>query len=724
MRKWFMMVVLFLVSNAWAQEWSQIGADIDGEAAGDRSGRSVSLSADGTRVAIGAYLNEDNGWYSGQVRIFEYAGGSWTQLGADLDGEAAYDRSGESVSLSADGARVAIGAPRNDGNGSESGQVRIFEYAAGSWTQLGADLDGEAASDYSGYSVSLSADGARVAIGATANDGNGSSSGQVRIFEYAGGSWTQLGADLDGEAVGDVSGCSVSLSADGARVAIGAPYNDGNGSNSGQVRIFEYAGGSWAQIGADLDGEAAGDRSGISVSLSADGARVAIGAYLNDGNGSESGQVRIFYEAPSYLSIIVNGHGSVSPPNGGYEAGTNLVLTASPDTHWLFLGWSGDITGGPATATTNITLNSNLSVTANFGLLPVLNMAGFYESQSGAAIVIDATPTNGYPAAYTYQWYVNGFSIPAAFGGTNQTRFIDGSSGNNGTWKVKVTNGAGITSHSFEYRVFTDADSDGLSDYREIHITFTDPNDTDSDDDGLNDYVEVNTHLTDPNDSDTDDDGLSDYAEVNTHATNPNLGDSDGDTLSDYAEVNTYGTNPNNSDSDGDGLDDAAEINTYSTNPNSADSDGDTLSDYAEVNTYGTNPNNSDSDGDGIYDATEINTYSSNPNSSDSDGDGFDDGAEVNGGLNPNSSDAWIISYITNHPATFSLGTGGGYTLDEIRDLRPGSTLFGVSNSQATLFIYIDQSTNLTTSWETTTNTLEATLPVDSNTKFLRFRMN
>ena len=37
--------------------------------------------------------------------------------------------------------------------------------------QLGADIDGEAADDYSGQSVSLSADGSVVAIGATANDG-------------------------------------------------------------------------------------------------------------------------------------------------------------------------------------------------------------------------------------------------------------------------------------------------------------------------------------------------------------------------------------------------------------------------------------------------------------------------------------------------------------------------------------------------------------------------
>ena len=71
---------------------------------------------------------------------------------------------------------------------------------------------------------------------------------------------------------------SVSMSSDGTIVAIGAPYNDGNGSNSGHVRVYEYSGGSWSQLGTDIDGEAAGDSSGYSVSLSSDGTKVAIGA--------------------------------------------------------------------------------------------------------------------------------------------------------------------------------------------------------------------------------------------------------------------------------------------------------------------------------------------------------------------------------------------------------------------------------------------------------------
>ncbi|MFT6384192.1 MAG: Flp pilus assembly pilin Flp, partial [Bacteroidia bacterium] len=273
-----------------------IGADIDGEAASDESGTSVSLSSDGSTVAIGAPFNDGTGSNAGHVRLYKNISGTWTQVGVDIDGEAADDQSGGSVSLSSDGSTVAIGAKFNDGNGSNAGHVRIYKNISGTWTQVGADIDGEAASDESGWSVSLSSDGSTVAIGAHHNGGNGSWSGHVRVYKNISGTWTQVGADIDGEAAVDLSGGSVSLSSDGSTVAIGAIGNDGTGPVAGHVRVYEYISSTstWTQLGADIDGEAAGDYSGRSVSLSSDGSTVAIGAEYNDGTASGAGHVRIY----------------------------------------------------------------------------------------------------------------------------------------------------------------------------------------------------------------------------------------------------------------------------------------------------------------------------------------------------------------------------------------------------------------------------------------------
>jgi len=119
----------------------------------------------------------------------------------------------------------------------------VYTLTNNMWTKTGGDIDGEAAVDYSGFSVAMSADGSRVAIGANKNDGNGSDSGHVRVYTLTNNAWTQTGGDIDGEAAGDETGRSVAMSADGSRVAIGATGNDGTpGVNSGHVRVYELPG--------------------------------------------------------------------------------------------------------------------------------------------------------------------------------------------------------------------------------------------------------------------------------------------------------------------------------------------------------------------------------------------------------------------------------------------------------------------------------------------------
>ena len=327
--------------------WVQVGDDIDGEAADDSSGMSVSMSSDGNTVAIGARYNDDNGSNAGHVRVYQLNGNSWVQVGLDIDGEASNDSSGDSVSMSSDGTTVAIGAYGNDGNGSGSGHVRIYQFNNGLWVKVGLDIDGEAAGDYSGDSVSMSSDGTTVAIGAYGNDGNGNYAGHVRIYTFNGSSWNQVGDDIDGEAVGDKSGQSVSMSSDGTTVAIGAGYNAGNGSNAGHVRIYKFDSSSWVKVGDDIDGEAVGDLSGSSVSMSSDGTTVAIGAYGNDGNGSFAGHVRIYQLNPP--TLIGQATADVT---GSYSITVSTLTEASHS----ITATATDAAGNESAASTTLTL--------------------------------------------------------------------------------------------------------------------------------------------------------------------------------------------------------------------------------------------------------------------------------------------------------------------------------------------------------------------------------
>jgi hypothetical protein len=80
--------------------------------------------------------------------------------------------------------------------------------------------------------------------------------------------WAQLGNDLDGEAAGDGFGFSIALSCDGLTIAVGGNQNDGGGTDAGHARAYQYSNAAWAQLGSDLDGEAAGDRFGYAIALS------------------------------------------------------------------------------------------------------------------------------------------------------------------------------------------------------------------------------------------------------------------------------------------------------------------------------------------------------------------------------------------------------------------------------------------------------------------------
>ena len=264
--------------------WTQVGNDIDGEAAGDRFGHSVSMSADGTRVAIGAPYA--SGGSDGHVQVYDLIGSSWTQVGATIvgTGSGAELLSGFSVSLSADGSRVAIGAPEAEAFVTDllpmNGQVIVYDLIGTSWTQVGDIIYGNNTFYWgakSGWSISLSSNGSRIAIGSLI------SHGRVQVFDLIGSVWTQVGNDINGEVPVSsdiITSVSVSLSSDGSRVAIGQPKNNRGGGilASGHVRVFDLIGSSWTQVGVDIDGEIADEQMGHSVSLSSDGSRVAVGA--------------------------------------------------------------------------------------------------------------------------------------------------------------------------------------------------------------------------------------------------------------------------------------------------------------------------------------------------------------------------------------------------------------------------------------------------------------
>ena len=145
-------------------KWTKIGSDIVSENINEAT-YAVSLSGAGNIIAIGSPGNSVNGVASGHVRVYYNNSGNWTQLGQDIDGITTMDYKGYSVSLSKNGSILAVGSPGF--TTFKSGHIQIYKYVSGNWIKLGNDIDGKVPIENFGNSVSISSNGDTVAVAAT-----------------------------------------------------------------------------------------------------------------------------------------------------------------------------------------------------------------------------------------------------------------------------------------------------------------------------------------------------------------------------------------------------------------------------------------------------------------------------------------------------------------------------------------------------------------------------
>lgn len=227
--------LLLGMTNLSAQ--NQIGNTIIGSSAGFASLVDITDSAHMVVVT-------DPNFGRGRGQVFFYqATGAWAQYGNDILSDDTTITIGKSISISGDGTTVAIGT------NSPNGSVEIFKDSSGTWNRTGV-LNGEAVGDEFGSSISLNADGTRIVVGGKLNSDNGPEAGHVRVYDYTQGTWNQVGVDIDGPDTNAHFGYCVDISSSGHRIAVAAPYGGNldslsNSQNYSSIRLYEDSLGSW-----------------------------------------------------------------------------------------------------------------------------------------------------------------------------------------------------------------------------------------------------------------------------------------------------------------------------------------------------------------------------------------------------------------------------------------------------------------------------------------------
>ena len=304
---------------------------------GDQFGAAIALSDDGHKLVVTATAEDsgtpgvnsdqaDNSKRSaGAAYVFEREGDTWTQTAYIKPSNPEVDALfGYSAALSADGRRIAIGGYDEDGSVASTnefqdglvrgaGAVYVFDFDDDTWHQTGyLKASNAERGDSLGVAVVISDDGKTVI--ATAQDEDGLSTGinnipgpdyqddirpttgAVYVFVEQDGAWSQqayIKASNTGS--GDVFGSRLALSSDGNVLVVGAQLEDSGSQGingfqdddsaleAGAVYLFTRSGDAWAQE-AYIKGTNTEifDEFGSSVSISADGSLLAVGAYYED----------------------------------------------------------------------------------------------------------------------------------------------------------------------------------------------------------------------------------------------------------------------------------------------------------------------------------------------------------------------------------------------------------------------------------------------------------
>jgi hypothetical protein len=266
--------------------WLQVGNTIEGVEELERLGFDVDISGDGLRVVCGSPKGSGG---LGSATVYDFDRVGWQQVGGVLVGEELEDKAGFSVSLSSDGSAVAVGAISASLNGLEGcGSVTVYNFSNDTWVKSGQVLAGIIDGSQFGYSLALSGDGKRIVVGSNGySTADQSNIGSCEVFELDNQTsrWAPIGVFMGNENNAE-AGYHVSMSDDGTWIACSQ-----TGRSNGAVVIYREEINEWIMFDTILPYFENSTSFGASTFLSRDGNELVVGAPLFN---SSTGFVELF----------------------------------------------------------------------------------------------------------------------------------------------------------------------------------------------------------------------------------------------------------------------------------------------------------------------------------------------------------------------------------------------------------------------------------------------